>query len=54
MITSAHIRNVLPKMKLYAIAPLLLGMQAPTEEVHVVLEAAESWNVRLLSLDHCR
>jgi len=40
-------------MKLYAIALLWLGMQAPTEEVCAVLEAAESWKVRLLSLDHC-
>ena len=36
MITSAHIQS--PKMKLHAIVVLWLGVQAPTEEVHVVLE----------------
>ena len=36
MITSAHI---LPKMKPFAIALSWLGMQAPAEEVRVVLEA---------------
>ena len=33
-----HIHNGLPKMKSYAIALSWLGMQAPTEEVRVVVE----------------
>ena len=33
-----HIYTQSPEMKLHAIVVLWLGVQAPTEEVHVVLE----------------
>ena len=54
--TSAHIHNVLPKMKPYAIALLWLGVQALTEEVHVELEVppeVDEGIYYVCSPDHC-